>query len=119
MILLNSVIADRNRRVLCSLHNILELASGKCMVDGCNGTYCSTHEYKGCSLVVQRTCSKGHSCCWEPSKTSTNQRNYKLFTDNLCFASAVVLSENNFCKVQLFCKFLELPVISRSTFHSY
>lgn len=41
------------------------------------------------------------------------------FLDSLHFASAVVLSGNNYSKIEQFARFYRLNIVSRSTFHGY
>ena len=56
---------------------------------------------------------------WESSECLLNQSNSRLYQDNLHFALEVLLSVNNFTKVELLCQFFGVPIISKSTFHSY
>ena len=49
----------------------------------------------------------------------TKSKQYQAYQDNLHFASAVLLSGNNLTKMELLCQFFGLPIISKSTFHSY
>ena len=106
-------------RIICSLSRLLQLARRKCTCDGCN-SLCNIF-YKKCSfcLLINRIRESGHPFTWESSEHLQNQSNNWLYQDNFHFASAVLLSGNNFTKVELLCQFLGVPIISKSTFHSY
>ena len=105
--------------MICSLSRLLQLARRKCSSDGCN-SQCNIYYKKcGCCLLINGTCENGHKFTWESSERLLNQSISRLYQDNLSFASALLLSGNNFTKVELLCKFLGVPIISKSTFHSY
>lgn len=107
-------------RVIGFLENILFLASGKCRETGCDKIYHVSHKFCGCCLIVEGRCSNGHIFNWESSPHALmNTHKSKSYVDNLDFAAAIILSGNNFAKVKLFCCFLGLPCISKTTFHAY
>ena len=106
-------------RVLCSIDKLLYLAKSKCQEEGCDSFYEVSTEFQGCCLIIHRKCRLGHQFKWESSVAQINQNGSKIFTDNLDFASALVLSGNNFSKMQLFFHFYGAPIISLTTFHAY
>lgn len=106
-------------RIICSLSRLLELARRKCTSDGCNSQCNISYKKCGCCLLINGICECGHTFTWESPERLLNQSISRLYQDNLCFASAVLLSGNNFTKVELLCQFLGVPIISKSTFHSY
>ena len=106
-------------RIICSLSRLLQLARRKCASDGCNSQYNITYKKCGCCLLINGMCESGHTFTWESSECLLNQSNTRLYQDNLHFASAVLLSGNNFTKMELLCQFFGVPIISKSTFHSY
>lgn len=67
-------------------------------------------------MIVEGRCASGHTFNWESSpSTLMNTHKCKSYVDNLDFASAIILSGNNFTKVS----FLSLPCKSKATFHAY
>lgn len=68
----------------------------------------------GSALHLKWTCRKGHIVKKWCSQPVLNRR---MNSGDLQFASAVLLSGNNFQKISLFAKFLNLPAISNTTFH--
>ena len=63
--------------------------------------------------------AKGHKFHWTSSSQINNDNGVKLYEDNLLFAMGVVLSGNNYSKLEQYCKILEIQTISRTTFHMY
>ena len=72
----------------------------------------------GCVITILGSCENGHTFEWV-SDLIVNQSQHKLYKDNLRFASAITLSGNNLANIQLFCQFLRIQTISKSTFHAY
>ena len=103
-------------RVLCSLEKILQLVDNQCKVQTCNGNYDIKYEFCGCCLKITGRCANAHTFMWCSSDVVSNVASSKLFLDNLNFASAAVLSGNSFSKLELFCRFANLYIVSNTTF---
>ena len=74
--------------IMASLENFLSLARGKC-----RETACAVYPmFRGCCLIIEGKCANGHTI---------NTHKSKSYTDNLDFASAIILSGNNFYKMKL------------------
>ena len=106
-------------RFVCSVHKLLELIGTNCRTKGCDKKCHITYTYCGSCMVMKGMCGDGHGFTWTSSDTLANKAGCNVFTDNLDIASAVQLSGNNFAKILLFFRFLNIPVISETTFHSY
>ena len=108
-------------RFICSIDRLLDLAGGVCRVGSC-GKRCQV-DYKpsGCCIILFGTCENGHAFEWESSDRlgQEKQKQKRLHTDNLHFASAIVLSGNSYSKIEQFARFYHLNIISRSVFHGY
>ena len=79
-----------------------------------------SHKFCGCCLIIEGRRGNGHTMKWESSPSVSKDRlNHKSYTDNVNFASAIVLSGSNFAKIKLFCQFLGISCISKTTFHTY
>lgn len=106
--------------VICSVELLLELAKGKCREEHCDKFYNTvTHAASGCCLIIHTLCENGHSFRWDSSKSFYNQNNQNMYYDNLDFASAVILSGNNFHKMEQFFRFLNTKIISTTSFFAY
>ena len=106
-------------RVLCSLENVLSLAKSKCQEEGCSGFYAVKIKFHGSCLIIDGECPAGHQYLWKSSSEQANKKGSKIYVDNLALASAVILSGNNFSKLLTFFRFLSVPIINLSTFHTY
>lgn len=106
-------------RIFCSVNKILKLAQRKCSFPLCDSFYKVSYKPSGCAIIVSGICDNGHKFEWTSSESSVNQSEHTLYRDNLSFATALVLSGNNFSKIALFCKFYGVKVISKSTFYAY
>lgn len=104
---------------VCSVHKLLELVGTTCHTKGCDKTCHITYTYCGVCMVMKGMCGDGHGFTWTSSDTLTNKAGSNLFKDNLDIASAVVLSGNNYAKMALFFRFLNIHIVSKTTFHLY
>ena len=106
-------------RVLCSIQKIMELLGTDCRTTGCDRICRFSYFQSGCCLTIQGLCSNGHTFTWHSSDTQVNKKGSRIFEDNLLVASSIVLSGNNFSKLETFFQFLGLKMLSRTTFHTY
>ena len=113
-------------RFVCSLDKLLELLGSKCRTMGCNRNCTFTHQFIGCCVAVTGLCGAGHAFAWASSHTETmssvdrtNRAGGRIFSDNLEIASSLVVSGNNFSKIEMFFTFLKMPIFSHTTFYSY
>lgn len=106
-------------RVICVVGKLLELAGKKCRTANCLSACSLTHNFSGCTLIIKGICQQGHHFQWTSSPAIDNKCGSTIHEDNMLFSMAVVLSGNNYQKIESFSKTLSLHVISRSTFHMY
>ena len=106
-------------RVLCSIQKIIELLGTKCRTAGCNRICHFNYNLLGCCLTIQGLCSNGHAFTWRSSDSQVNKSGSRIFEDNLLVASFILLSGNNFSKVEKMFHFLGVKMLSRTTFHLY
>ena len=101
------------------LGKLLELAGRKCRESNCLSCYTIQHKFSGCTLIISGVCQKGHQFQWTSSCTIGKNCGKAIHEDNILFAMAIVLSGNNFQKIEILARILKLHVISRTTFHMY
>lgn len=77
------------------------------------------HRFVGASLIIISKCESSHTSEWMSSPTHKNAENHGIPAINLLFASSVLLSGNNFEKVNLLTDQLGLKTISSTTYHLY
>lgn len=106
-------------RVICSLHKLLLLAGGVCNVDNCGSKRIVDYKTSGCCVILFGTCGNGHPFCWESSDLLCSEDQRKVYLDNLHFAATLVLSGNNYKKIELFARFYGLRILCNSSFHAH
>lgn len=105
-------------RVIVETTKVLDLFNGKCQVEKCCGERkVIRHSVEGGVLSVSYRCSEGHAGVWHSSSVLTEKRGQKVFVTSVLLSSAVLLTGNNFDKVELMAKMLRLAFVSSSTFN--
>ena len=112
-------IAFKPTRFICSLHKLLELAAGVCDVGNCRSRRNVDYRPSGCCVSIFGTCTKGHPFHWESSDRIGTEDQRKLHINNLHFAATVVLSGNNYSKMELFARFYQLNILCSAGFYGY
>lgn len=98
-------------KVICSLDLLLDVFK-TCHEPGCKNDCVVTHHLVGPSVVINWTCSSGHKGRFESSRDVNEVK-----SNNLQAAASILLSGNNFAKIEKMVKFLGLSFISESTFY--
>ena len=105
-------------KIICSVSKLLELVGDKCK--SCSRPCSSvSHRVIGCTLVITCQCEMGHTFTWASSVTICNAGTSEMFRNNLSFATSILLSGNNFYKIQQLCKILNLRCIAPTTYFLY
>ena len=113
------LVVFKPKRFICSLHTLLELAAGVCDVENCGSQRNIDYAPSGCCISIFGTCANGHPFYWEYlDKLGTGDQR-KLLSDNLRFASALVLSGNNCSKMEQFARVFHLNILCSASFYGY
>lgn len=112
-------IDDSNTFVLCSVRKLLELVGVTCPKGNCESSINVGYELCGCCMKIYGCCTNAHKLDWVSSDFHLNNNGSRIYNINISLASAVVLSGNSFTKMSTFFKFMNVAIISRTTFHSY
>ena len=110
-------VTDSSTKVICFVDKILELIGNKCSV--CQQQCAIITKVVGCALEVKSECSNGHKFTWASSPTIRNANHRVIYKSSLVFASALLLSGNNYYKIHHFCKILGVESISPTTYFTY
>nr|XP_054775576.1 uncharacterized protein LOC129284134 [Lytechinus pictus] len=78
----------------------------------CNSPFSYRSVSKGTAIIVTWECERGHKDSW-----ASQPRYSGMFSGNLHMATAILFSGNSFQKVATMSKFLELRMISSTTFN--
>ena len=105
-------------RVIADVDCICDLFSASCQVKSCLGeSSINSTKAEGGVLTVTWVCSKGHSGVWNSSALLGKRRGQNVFASTALTAAGVVISGNNFEKIQMMMKFCNIHFVSESTFN--
>ena len=104
-------------RVIVEVKKIVELFEGQCSEVGCNGMQKVVEKkLEAGVLLITHKCSEGHSGIWSSSSVLGEKRGQKMYVSSVLLASSVLVSGNNFEKVSLLAKSMNLHYVSSTTF---
>lgn len=104
----------KSTKVICTLDLLLDIFQEKCRHPACNDKAYTKHTLTGTGAVIEWTCHSGHT-----GKFYSSYDCNKLSATNLQTAASILLSGNNFYKMEKFARFLGLSFISSSTFFRF
>ena len=99
------------KRFICSLDLLLDMLSKRCQTPGYNNIQNVTHHFIGTTLVANISCQAGHAFRF-CSSHEVNQ----MYVNNIQVAAAVLLSGNNFGKIQRLTESMNLAFVSKSSY---
>lgn len=104
-------------RVVVTMDRLLDLFGGECKEQGCKREKEVRHRCEGGVVVISWSCGGGHCGQWESSEVLCEKgRGQKVYVNTVLLAASVLVSGNNFEKVSLLSRCLNLNFICRSTF---
>ena len=97
---------------------LLQLATlkvdSKCRVEGCESEYIMQLKRVGSTALLIWTCVEGHK--GRRWSSQTKLRKLRVYAGDFLLATNILLSGNNFTKVALLFKFMNLGMVSRVQF---
>ena len=99
------------------MDNILHLVGKQCRT--CSLPCTVTSKVVGCALLIKMECNAGLKFSWASSPIITNAKQNTIYWVNLDFSASLLLSGNNFYKIQQFCRFLGVKCLSPTTYFTY
>ena len=103
-----------DQKVLCSVELLSELFGNMCKYHGCVHQVCVKKCYVGATLIFQWSCRAGHKGKFSTSKTVKG-----LYVNNVILAASILLSGNNFEKVEKMFNFANIHFVTRDMFFRY
>ena len=104
-------------RVVVEVNKIVDLFERQCPEVGCNGMRkVIDKKVEAGVLLIKNQCSKGHGGVWSSSSVLGEKRGQKMYVSSVLLASSVLVSGNNFEKVCLLAKSMNLSFVSSTTF---
>lgn len=98
-------------KLIVSESKITDLFKGKCKEPGCDNECQVKSKGIGCTQEIWWTCQNGHKGKW-----SSSEKYGGMYSNNLQFSVALLLSGNNYSKVELMTRFLSLSCLSEALF---
>ena len=107
----------RKERVVVEMEKLCDLFEGGCHIEGCTGKMSVVSKLVEAGVVqLFWRCSMKHTGVWESSSVLGTRGNQKVYSSTVLMSSAVTATGNNFDKILLMMKFLNLNFISKATF---
>ncbi|CAB4006208.1 Hypothetical predicted protein, partial [Paramuricea clavata] len=115
----SQIFADHGQqsRSVVEVDKLLELFKNNCQMHLCTGqSRVENWKADGGVLIITWRCCHGHGGIWSSSKVLCVKKEQNVYTTTIMIAAAIIITGGNYEKFALFCKFLGLSFISRSTF---
>ena len=111
------LVMTEKARVVVTMDRLLDLFGGECDRQGCNKVKEVRQKCEGGVVVVSWSCGVGHSGQWESSDVLCQKgRGQRVYVNTVLLAASVLVSGNNFDKVSVLSKCLNLNFVSKSTY---
>ena len=108
-----------NSKIVVSFSQLKQLIPTRCVIERCDATLSAIEKFKGCGVVIYMKCGKGHFFTWSSSPQHYDARGQSIYSNNLLMAGACLISGNSYSKVEQFCRFMGLKVISEAMYYRY
>lgn len=105
----------KETKFVCSLALLLQIFKARCQTPGCVNTPTVNYRFICASLFVNSVCSSGHKHVF----CSSHELGEGVYANSLQAAASILLSGNNFAKIERMAKFYGLAFLSKSTFYRY
>ena len=110
-----SMIGDT--KVIVTYAQLQQLIPSVCVTQGCSATLSVAERFQGCGVVINMKCKKGHYYTWSSSPEHLDARDRKIYSNNLLMAAPLLTSGNSYAKIQQFCRFMGLKVITEAMYY--
>ena len=104
----------QEKKCVCSLDLLIDIFRSRCHTPACQAKPHVQYHFIGITLIVNTVCSEGHKYRF----CSSHQVN-DVYANNLQVAACILLSGNQFSKIERLADFLNLEFISSSTYYRF
>ena len=102
----------KEKKFVCSLDLIINVFQARCQTPGCSNACTVKHHFIGTTLIVTCSCVSGHHF-----KFCSSHDVNGIYANNLQAAASVLLSGNNFAKIERLADFYGLAFLSSSSYY--
>ena len=107
----------QKEKVIVTVDKLLRLFSGPCDAKDCGRQKEVWHKCQGGVFTIAWSCGGGHGDLWESSDVLIKkEKEPKVYVNTVVLAASILLTGNNYSKVALLTKCLNLGFISNATF---
>ena len=99
------------RKFVCSLNLLLDVFTSCCQTPGCCNAPNVSHHFIGTTLIINCSCQSGHL-----HRFCSSHEVNDMYVNNIQAAAAVILSGNNYGKINRLAEFMNLAFPSKSSF---
>ena len=103
------------RKFVCSLSSLLQIFEARCQTPGCVNAPTISYRFVCGSLFIDSLCSSGHKHRF----CSSHELGEGVYVNSLQAAASILLSGNNYAKIERLANFYGLAFLSKSTFYRY
>ena len=105
----------KERKFVCSLGLLLQIFEARCQTPGCANAPTISHRFVSGSLIIDSLCSSNHKHRF----CSSHELGEGVYVNSLQATASVLLSGNNYAKIEHMADFYGLEFLSKSTFYRY
>ena len=105
----------KERKFVCSLSLLLQIFEARCQTPGCVHVPTVSYHFICGTLIIDSLCSSDHKHRF----CSSHELGDGVYVNSLQAAASILLSRNNFAKIERMAEFYGLAFLSKSTFYRY
>ena len=102
-------------KFVCSVALLLQVFQTRCQTPGCVNAPTVSYRFVCASLIINSVCLSGHKHVF----CSSRELGEGVYANSLQAAASILLSGNNFAKIERMANFYGLEFLSKSTFYRY
>lgn len=105
----------KENKFVCSLGLLLQIFEARCQTPGCVNAPTISYRFVCGSLIIDSSCSSNHKHRF----CSSHELGEGVYVNSQQAAASILLSGNNFAKIERMADFYGLAFLSKSTFYRY
>ena len=104
----------QGKKIICSLDLLLAVFKARCQTPGCTVVPTVRYYFVGVAIIIKSSCSAGHT-----HKFCSSYQMNEVYANNLQVATSIMVSGNQFAKIERMARFLHLQFTSKSTYYRF
>ena len=104
----------QGKKIICSLDLLLAVFKARCQTPGCTVVPTVQYYFVGVAIIIKSSCSAGHT-----HKFCSSHQTNEVYANNLQVVTSIMVSGNQFAKIERMARFLHLQFMSKSTYYRF